>query len=375
MAVYKRKHVLPSAAWVDGGNIQIPVRDLPPLARIEAFVFRFEALFTTGGAAAAIASTQLHRLMARLDIGPNVLTTGEMLHLLGWQYRGSEGTLPAGLPAANAEAHRRTITWTVPFYDPRALEPGDGCPIGADYNEKVISFDCAAFAGLGAGTWATLASLAGTLRVEAILLPPSNKVGSVVQFGFADLTGQSPTLQGTALYDDLFIYREAATTIDSLQVATVAIQGDGAQWADQVRSHEYASRFNELWAKGPRVQLASATVPEGGELLPEGPAVTAAAAATVTMPFVPVIFPSPAGKKSDSIQVEQVIRLDCTGTDTTYRVGYRRVLPHTEASLVAAFARRGNSVNFAQLKPATANGAGISGARAGLGRFLPVALA
>lgn len=372
MNVFKRRHILPGATWAPG-NIQIPVAGIPMLSRIEAFVFRAELVFTAGAAAAAITSQQLARLISLIDIGPNVRVTGAQLSVESWQRRGGGPTLPAGIPATNAGVFRRFLTWTVSFVDLRLESPTDGCPVGADYADKVISIDVAAFASLGAGTWDTLASVTGTLRAEALLLPPNGRPAATVQLGFADLTGQSPSIFGTALYEDLYLFRDSLATIDSAQVATVAIQGDGAQYHDAVRLHEYASRFNELWAKGPRPMLESATVPEAGEMLPEAPAVTNGAAATVALPFGPLVTPTAEGKKSEALQVESVVRLDITGTDTTYRAGYRRVLPHTESSAVAAFQRQGQPVtSLSQIASATGNGKALSGRLAGLARFLPL---
>jgi hypothetical protein len=375
--VAKRRHVLPSAAWVDGGNIQIPLKDLPPKARVEAFVFRLEGVFTTGAAQAAIAGNQLHRMIAMLDIGPGIRGSGSYLHFMQWIMRGAEAGLAASIPNTNASTFRRTITWVVPFADKRAWAPLDALPVGADFNEKVISIDTASYLGLdgGTATWNTLsAAPTGTLRVEAILAPPNDAPGSIVQFGFADLTGQSPVIVGPGVYEDLFLYRENMGAVDSGQVATVAVNADGATYFDQIRHSELAYLFNERYSLGSDKQTLSATAPVGGEALSDTPDVVAGASAVVSNPFLPIVFNAPGQKKSQALVVENALRLDFTGSDTSYRVGFRRIAPHSEASAVQAFHRLGHGdvVSTAQIASKTESKKNLSGAKGHLSRFLPL---
>lgn len=371
--IYKRRHVLPGAAWIDGNNIQIPVKDLPPLQRVESITLRAELVFTTGAASALINGSQFARLIQMIDLGPNIRGSGVFFDFLKHLAAGKQRSLPAAIPATNASAFRRFVEWEIPFYDRRSSSPYDDCPAGADFNDRVLSVDTAAALSLGAGSWSTLAGVTGTLRVVANLLPPSNKVSSVVQFGYADLTGQAPAIGGTGLYVDLFGFRENLGAIDSTQITQLAVSADGAQHYDQIRLAELTALWNEAFATGVRPQLDSATVPEGFEYLPEAPGVGAAAAATVTTPVLPILFPHLNYRKANSLQVEQVLRVDFTGSDTTFRVGYRRILPHTENTILNAFARKGDDVgSVANVSSATNNGDALKPNRPGLGRYLPV---
>ena len=368
MSLFKNRHVLPSAAWVDGGNIQIPLKDIPARHRIQAFVIRFEAVLTTGAAAVVIPGNTMHRLISMIDGGPLCRASGQFFRFLDWQIRGAEKALPADLPATNSTAFKRWIEWVVPFYDMRAVNPWDDCPIGADYIDRVLSIDTAKANTLGAGTWSTIASAAGTLRVEAILAPPGASIGANVKLGFVDLTGQAPTLDA-GLYTDLFVYRETAGTIDSTQITTAALSADGVQIADNVRLSEYCARYNDLYARGSNLQATSATTPIGGEMLPEAPSTAGAAADTVTVPFLPLIYPPYEYKKSILLAVEKSLRVDFVGSDTSFRVGYRRIDPHTEGSVAADFAKLGMPISsLGQVKTKDALPAG----RAYLAKYLPL---
>lgn len=369
----KRLHQLPSAAWVNGGNIQIPTKDLPALARIKAFVFRLEGVFTTGAAAAAIASTQLHRLISMIDAGPLVRASGQYWRSLEWATRGGQTSIPFGLPAANNEVHRRHITWTIPFYDKRSQFPGDDCPVGAEYSDKVIQIETAAFAGLGAGTWDTLANLTGTLRVFALLDEPNDAPASQVKFGHVDLTGQAPTMD-SGLYVDAFIYRESAAVITSAQVATVSMQVDGTQLADITRLSEYARIFNDLHGLGSDLETAHATTPVAGEQLPETPAAAAGSADTVSVPFVPLITPAPGYKRSQGVRVESALRVDYTGTDNSIRVGFRKIVARSESDAIQAFQRIGRTDvrSASQIGAKTGSKRGLTEGKAHLWRFLPL---
>lgn len=370
---FKKIHQLPSQNWVNGGNIQVPTKDIPARARIKAFVFRLEGVFTLGAAAAAVASTQLHRLINMIDCGPGKRASGAFWHFLEWQMRGGETTLPFGLPASNNEVHRRHITWTVPFYDGRSLFPGDDCPSGAEYADKVIQIETASFASLGAGTWDTLASITGVLRCFALLDDPNEAPASVVEYGFYDLTGQAPTMDA-GLYTDAFVYRENAGTISSAQITTAALAVDGVQVFDITRLSEYARLFNDIHSKGGDLQAASATAPVPGEYLPETPAATNGAADTVTLPFLPLIVPAFPYKKTQAIFAGQQVRVDFTGSDSSFRVGYRRIRAHTDSSAVEAFQRIGRSdvVSTSQIGSKTGSKRGLSADKAGLWRFLPL---
>ncbi len=369
----KRRHVLPSNAWVDGANIQIPLRSIPKGSRVRAFVLRLEAVITAGGAPAIVVGNTMHRLIQMIDVNNGQIRgSGQMWHFLEWMMHGGEVYLPANVPAA-AGAYRRTMTWVIPFRDGRAFAPSDAEYAGADFANAIISVDTAAYAGLDAATWGTVASVTGTLRAEAVLDEPNDAVAAPLVYGFADLTGQSPDLPAL-LYRDLFLYRETAATVSSVEVATCAIQADGVQIHDAVKLGEYARAFNDAWGKGADLQTTHATAPLGGERLPDIPGYALADPDTVTMPFVPLIFPDPAYKLTQLVRAENNLRLDFTGTDTTFRVGYAGYRRRSEAEAVAAFRRlgRGDVTGAAQVAPKTASKKGLTGVKKGYAGFFPL---
>jgi hypothetical protein len=371
----KSRHVLPSAAWVDGGNIQIPLKDIPPLSRVKAFVFRLEGVFTTGAAAAVIAGSQLFRLISMIDVGEGTRASGPFWHFMEWMKRGGECFLPASLPATNATAFRRHVTWTVPYRDPRAWAPADCEIVGASFAEKVLSIDTAGFAGLdgGTNTWNTLASITGTLRCEALLDEPNDSPGAIVQFRHADLTGQAPTVDGERVITDAFVYRENMATISSVQIATCAIQVDGVQRNDIVRLSEYTRAFNDAWSKGTDQLTDSATAPVSGEFLPETPANTGGVADTVTTPFLPLVFPDAAYKLTQCLRAENSVRFDFTGTDTTFRVGFRSVKARGEAAIVKQFHDMGryDVASASDFAAKTESKKTLSGVKGHWARFFP----
>ena len=94
-----RLHKLESKAYVNGGNVQIALRDLPPGYKVASFILRLEAVMTTGAAAALIAGRELFRLFSAIEIGEQIRTTGVVQHFTNWMLRGAEDYLPASVPA------------------------------------------------------------------------------------------------------------------------------------------------------------------------------------------------------------------------------------------------------------------------------------
>ena len=368
----KRRHQLPSAAWVNGGNIQVPLKGIPKGARIAALRFRLEGVFTTGAAAAIVAGSQLHRLISMIDVGPQRRGSGQFWAVLARHMR-LMADMPASIPAVNASVYRRYLTWLVPFYDPRGYSPGDGLPSGGDFNDVTVSIDTAAFAGLGAGTWDTLASITGTLRAEAVLADPNDAPGAFIEYGVADLTGQTPVLP-PGLYRDLFLFRENGAVITSVQVATIALQADGRQIHDVTRLSEYARAWNEAYGQGSEVEADSATAPVLGERLQDAPDVAAGAADTVTMPYTPILIPEPGYKLTKLVPAYQSLQGDFTGTDTTFHVGFARYRARSESEAVAAFHAIGrlDVTSGNQILPKTESKKSLTGVKAGLARFFPL---
>lgn len=371
----KRVHQLPSAVWT-AGNMQFPLRNTPAASRIRSLNFRLEADFLTGAAAALIPSLQLFRLISKIDLGPTRSGSGAYFHVLESIRRGMEVSFPASIPATNASHFLRNITWRVPFRDPRQAFPDDDEPVANSLNGIVVNVVGAPFLELDTGdnTWNTLGSITGTLYCEAELEEPNESPGAEVEFFTFDLTGQTPELD-PGLYEDIFVFRENLATISSLQVATIGLQVDGLQLMDDhTRLGQHIARYNDAYALGPRTQLSSATVPEGEELLNDQPAVTAGAAATLTVPWVPVVYPLKGGKKTQLPLAQRNILIRYTGTDTTLHVGCRRIRRRTDAEKVAAMhaVGRNDISSAAQIEAKTGSKKGLVGWKAGLKDYFPL---
>lgn len=371
-APFKRRHILPGFAWQDGGTPTVLINGLPPLGRIEAFVFTFAATFVTGGAAAAIAGRELYRLISKIVIGDNVNVTGPWCFYEFWQMHGRSPRLPANLPAANAQTHRRTVRWVLSFLDPRAKNPHDDCPIGADFNGQQIGLNLASYLGLdNGGDWNTLdAAPTGNVRIEAILAPPNRKPSSIVKLGVKDLTGQTPDL-GAGMLVDAFVYRENMDTVSSAQIISAAMQMDAKAVHDVIQFHELTGRFNDLFAPGHEAITDHATAPVGGEALAEEPGFANGDPATVTATHLPLQYPPVKGYKKSHLPTAQTsTAFAFEGSDVTFHTGYRIVLPYSPDAGVAAFRRRGIVVSPSEIEAAGESKKGVTNAE--IAPYLPL---
>lgn len=372
----KRRHMLPSAVWTPG-QMQFPIKDAPALARIRAIVFRLEADFLTGATQAAIVSAQLSRLISMIDLAGKYRGSGAFFHLLRWKMLGQESGFPAGIPATNASHFQRFPTWRIPLWDKRAEEPGDDLPVANKFNGQVINVTGAPYAELDTGdnTWNTLAALSGTLRCWLELADPNDAPGADVEFGYNDLTGQTPNLD-PGLYTDIFAFRETLATIDSAQIATIGMQVDGQQIIDSsFKLGEFLSEYNDDFSMGTDLEASSATVPQGGEALPEQPPVAAGTSKTITAPWVPIIGPfAGSGKKTQQVLAERNLRIDYTGTDSTLHLGWRRIHRRDDSEIVQAFRQLGRSdvTSADQVEGKTSSKKGLQGWKKGIKAYMPL---
>lgn len=351
---FKRRHVLPPQTWINGNNIQVPVGDLPALGRIEKFQFRFEATVTAGGGG-AVPGEALYRSITMLDIGPDIHANGRYFRALERQVKRRRIHVPADVGAGLTE--RRDLIWEVPFLDPRAQRGIDDLPVGADFSGLTVSIDTAA---LGAVS-ANLAALAGTIRPIVYLLPPNAKgPGARVQFGTKTLTGQAPSIDETALYRDMWIQHDDGTNVTSAQVATAQLQIDGQNYTDVIRHAEYTTEFDRVWSAG------SDAAEQFGQV---------DAAGASSSEILPLMYPGRQGyKKGDLPHVAKSFKLEATGTDVTFVIGFVRYLPHSEQKVVQAFQRRGQTdvVTIRQVGADLSPGDGIRAGQEYLLAYMPL---
>jgi hypothetical protein len=379
MASAKKTHTLPTAVWpTAGGNIPIDLRSIPALSRIRSFIVELTADFHTGAAQALIPGEQFYRLVDRFQLGSNILATGAQLYIQDWAQRGMQTEAPAGIPASNAAHFSRVVTWVIPYQDDRGVSPLDGSPTAAIFGSDMLLIQAAPFSALdgGAGTWSTLAAadgVTGTIRVWAELEEPNDSPGAIVQFGFMDLSGQTPTIP-PGLYMDLFAYREDLSPITSAQIATIQVSVDGAPYKDSMLLREYLANWNLEASAGAGVGVSSATVPLGGESLPDEPAVTAGATQVVSTPWVPIIWRGRKAKLTHDCLAERALELRYTGTDTSLRVAYRRHARRSPSDVVLAFNQIGrlDVTSPDMVVPKTASKAPLRSGKQAFGPYFPL---
>lgn len=336
-----RRVKLESKTFVSGGNVQIPCKAIPTGFKLLGFSLRLALAFTTGAAAALIPGSNLFRLFSVIDITrPGAFAaqryTGAFLFYLNWIMKGRTPQIPASIPATNASVFNREIVLWIPFEDPSAWSPDDCTQPSESFGGSTnISIDFATWSALGAGTWDTLSGVAGTLRAEAICIPNDATVGADLKQGYFDWTGQTPLAEGGA-YEYLFLYNEDMSAITSAEVSSVQVMADGKTLIDALQTQEIVGLFDRYRAVGGDPLTDSATAPQGGEQVGDEPGVGAGAGATVTFPFIPILFPRNGYKITQCPDVESSLSLQMTGSDTAFRFGYRKRNHRTEATAKAA---------------------------------------
>lgn len=373
----QKVYQLESKTYVSGGSVPISLKDLPKKHRIKYFVCRLEAVFTTGAAAAAIDSSQLYRLFGMMDLqseGSSLFRgSGLFANFLNWAMRGGQEYLVAGIPATNSTSFRRTVSVVIPFYDPKAWSPVDLCPNTEQFSDSALVIDFNPWTTLTNGsTLNATTGVVGTLRTFVVLDEANGQAPSDGKIGFADFTSQSPVLD-PGLYTHVFAYKETGAVIDSGELSAVSCAADGVQIINTARAEELVYLFDELHGQGGAFRSASATAPVAGEQLTDEPAVTGGAAATVSMEFVPLIYPVPHYKLTQAVESIQGLRFDFTGSSSSWRLGYRKVNARNEATAVAALQKVGVPVtSAAQVAAKTESKTPLSPAKQRWTRYLPL---
>jgi hypothetical protein len=364
-----RHHLLESKNFVSGGNVQISLKDAPPMQRIRAVLIRFEGVFTQGGAAAAISGSQLCRLFSNVELGKRIKGTGSFFDTLNWFMRGAQLSLPATIPATNAGVFRRTLDLVIPFYDGNAAGPSDALPITSFFRDTPLIVDFANVAAL----WPALSTVTGTVRAILILDDAEEGVApSIAQMGYYDLAGQTLILE-PGLYTHLFEWNEDLSVITNADVSSVSVSADGQRISDLLRAEELVVIDDYFFARGTALRGDSATVPVPGEQLADEPGVAAGAAATVSMEFLPLVVPPATYKMSQALEVRQALRIDVQGTKVNHRLGYRRIEARSEQQAVKAMIKTGvPNPDPSRIKAKTVSKNELSPRKAGLLRYLPL---
>ena len=373
----QRIYQLESKSYVAGGSVPVSLKDLPKKHRIKYIVLRLEAAFTTGAAAALIDGAQLFRLFGMIDMqseGSSLFRgSGVYANFLNWCMRGGQEYLPASVPATNASTFRRTVTAVIPFYDPKAWSPADLCPNTEQFSDSALVVDFNPWTTLTNGnTLNATTGCAGTLRAFAVLDEANGQAPSDARYGYSDFTSQSPSLDA-GLYTHIFAFKEDLAVITSAELSAVAASANGEQLINTARAEELAYLFDELHGSGGSFRAYSATAPVAGEQLSDEPGTGAGAAATVSLEYAPLIFPVPHYKLTQAIEATQGLRFDFTGSQSTWRLGFRKVLARNEGTAIRALQTAGTPVTRPeQIAAKTESKAPLSASKLPWTRYLPL---
>lgn len=326
----QRPHLLETKTYVDGGNVQVNIRGVPRNQKIKAIQLILDAVITQGGSAVAITGRNLKRLFKSIRLGDRVLFSGMAFDVMNWHMRGLELDLPADVPATNSQVFNREICATIPYFDQNCIGTDDCDPLPEFYESTPLTIDFDTSTAL----FTSLASVTGTLRVELLLERADfGVVPSIVEYGFFDPNGQHIELAGERVITHLNIFKESGTGLTSAEITGLNITADGELQTNlPMRVQDMARFFNNFTADGTSNITSSATAQIAGERLTDDPSVAAAGSTTVTVEWLPVITQAQVYKIPKVLQVEKSLILDLTGSLTTgFRVGYRAIIPRTDA--------------------------------------------
>jgi hypothetical protein len=283
-----------------------PIIQLAPLTqkvRVRGWLLRANLLIVQGAGATLIRGSNLARYIGGCVIGKRIRSTGKLLDVLGWAMRGADMNLPADVPAA-AASYRRTVELFIPLADMEASEPGDTSPHAAMFRDESIELAFADFASVfGANT-----TITGLLKTYAVAEPADGTVvATPTRINYADFAGGTVLLpRGT--YSHILIYKEDGSAITSAELSNITISIDGEVIFNRVSIDDIANLWNLNRAKGAAVQVESATVPVAGEELTSEQGAAAGAADSVSVEFLPLVFPVSRYKLSRLAHAESQVR-------------------------------------------------------------------
>jgi hypothetical protein len=132
------------------------------------------------------------------------------------------------------------------------------------------------------------------------------------------------------------MFNEDGTAITSADVTGFTISVDGEQYDNTaVRPQDIAATFNWMQADGRAERAASSTAPVGGEGLTDHPGLAAAAAATVSMEYIPLFTMGSGYGIPGLLHATRNLTIDVQGSKTSFRIGWRAVVPKSQADRIA----------------------------------------
>jgi hypothetical protein len=334
-----KRHLLETKSFANNGNVQVSLKDLPLGRRIRNLILRLELSVAQPGTATAITGKTLIRFLKSVRIGKRVYTSGTMLSVLGWAVRGMRPALPADVPATASTTFVRAIDVVIPYSDERAAYPDDGCPASEFFRNDPIVVDFDAAATLAPTNTPTVT---GTLRVIVEHEPmEAEVVPSIVEVGYLDWTGQRVQIDGDRAYTHLFVFNEDGSVITSAEVTGVTLAADGEAF-DNVpqRAQDLAFLYDWHNAEGSQPEAASATAPIAGENLTDVQPYTGGGG-NVSMEWLPLVAMGESYKLSKVLHTTRQLSLDFQGSKTSFRIGWRAIVPRSEAQLAKAAVVKG----------------------------------
>jgi hypothetical protein len=143
-------------------------------------------------------------------------------------------------------------------------------------------------------------------------------------------------IEGDRAYTHLHLFNEDGSGVTSAEVTGFTLTADGEQYHNTaIRPQDVAAMFNWQKADGRTVRAGSSTAPVGGEALTDSPALAAASADTVTMEWIPLFNLGQSYKISQALHVTKSLTIDFQGSKTSFRIGWRAIVPKTQADRIA----------------------------------------
>jgi hypothetical protein len=316
-----------------------PIVQLSPLTqrvRVRGYLLRSLLTIVQGAGATAIKGNALARMYAQIVMGKRIRATGRMLDVLAWSMRGADVNAPADVPAA-AGTYKRMCEVLIPLADLDAFEPGDTAPHARMFGDESIELTFADFAALfGANT-----TITGTVKPLAIAEPTDGTVvASPTRLNYGDFVGGTVLLP-RGVYSHAVIYKEDGTPLTTAEISSLTVSVDGEIVANRLGLDDLAALWNLTRAKGAAFQAESATAPVAGEQVNDAPGVAAAAPDTISVEFLPLIFPTSRYKLTKLLHAESQVQLDYEGSATGVRVAYRQIEEQNAEQVAKAAAKLG----------------------------------
>jgi hypothetical protein len=335
----QKRFLLESKPFANGGNVQVSLKDIPPGRRIRNLFLRLELAIAQPGAATAITGKTILRFFKSIRIGRRIFGSGTFFSVLDWAVHGMRPELPADVPNTISTTFNRNVDIIIPFADDHAMFPEDPSPASEWYKDTpiVIDFDSAA----------TLAptntpTVTGTLRSWAEHEPLDPYVlPSLIEMMYLDWNGQRVVLDGDRVYTHLFTFNEDGSVIDSSQITGLTLSLDGEQYDNvPMRAQDIAMQFDWRNGQGTSTEALSATAPVAGENITDVQPF-AGGGGNVSMEWCPLVTHGINYKLTKCEHATRQAALDFQGSKTSFRMGWRAIVPRTDAERVQLATLRG----------------------------------